>query len=263
MARRLGDVVLSIEAANGSADVRRLYQRVADELREKIRTGAYEVGQRLPAERLLAEEFSVSRPTVREAVIALEIGGFVEVRTGSGVYVTSRTGDARAPVEAGVGPFELLEARRVIESDIAAMAAARIEDAQLARLEALLEQIAHENELEDSHEEADRDFHLTIAEGTQNSAMRAVVRQMWSIRETSPMLVTMLGRARSYGVRPLIEDHRAILDALSARDPDGARVAMHAHLTRVIDALLEATEAEALERARKEAASLRDRYQPS
>ena len=241
--------------------MRRLYQRVADRLREEITNGDYAVGDRLPAERLLAEAHQVSRPTVREAVIALEIGGYVEVRTGSGVYVVSRTGDATAPLEPGIGPFELLEARRVLEADVAAMAAPRIDDAQLARLDVLLGEMAAENELEDSHEEADRLFHLTIAEGTQNSAMVAVVRQMWAIRETSPMLVKLLARARSYGVRPMIEDHRAILDALRARDPDAGRAAMHHHLTRVIDALLEATEAEAMERAREEAKSLRKRYQ--
>lgn len=241
--------------------MKRLYQKVADRLRAKIADGAYAVGDRLPAERLLAEEHQVSRPTVREAIIALEIGGYVEVRTGSGVYVVSRTGDSAAPLEPGIGPFELLEARRVVEADIAAMAAARIDDVQLAKLDALLEEIARENALEEGHEEADRLFHLTIAEGTQNSAMRAVVRQLWAIRETSPMLVKMLARARSYGVRPMVDDHRAIIDGLRARDPDAARAAMHHHLTRVIDALLEATEAEAMERAREQAQSLRERYQ--
>lgn len=241
--------------------MRRLYQQVADKLRAEIIAGRYEVNSRLPAERLLAEEFNVSRPTIREAIIALEIGGLVEVRVGSGVYVVSKTGDNRAPAELNIGPFEQLEARRIIESDIAAVAAARIDDMQIARLDMLLVEMARENEIGAIGEEADREFHHVIAEGTRNSALVSSVEHLWMFRETSPMMVALLNKARAYGVQPMIEDHRRILDALKERDPDGAHAAMHHHLSRVIDALLESTEAEAVEKARKEARALREQYQ--
>jgi GntR family transcriptional repressor for pyruvate dehydrogenase complex len=209
----------------------------------------------------LAAKFDVSRPTIREAIIALEIGGLVEVRVGSGVYVVSKSGDRMTPAELDIGPFELLEARRMIESDMAAVAAARISDMHLARLDQLLGEMAHENEIGAVGERADREFHNVIAEGTGNSALVSTVEHLWSVRETSPMLITMLNKARAYGVKPMIEDHERIVNALRERDPDAAHAAMHGHLSRVIDALLEASEAESVERARNEAAALRAKYQ--
>src|SRR3954447_2366374 len=97
------------------ADTRRLYEQIAQKLARDIATGRYEVGQRLPSERELAQSFSVSRPTVREAIIALELDELVEVRTGSGVYVTNREPPTGQAGVKDIGPFELLEARRAIE----------------------------------------------------------------------------------------------------------------------------------------------------
>ena len=241
--------------------MRRLYQQVADAIRTRIRSGEFAVGTRLAAERLLAAEYQVSRPTIREAIIALEIAGFVEVRVGSGGYVVSRTGDGTTPTELDIGPFELLEARRLIESDVAAISADRIDDLQLTRLENLLREMEDENKAGAVGERADRDFHLTIAEGTQNSAMVSTVSHLWEIRETSPMLINMLDRARSHGVQPMIEDHGTILKALQDRDPKAASEAMHNHLGRVIESLLSITETDAVERAKNETEALRRRLQ--
>lgn len=243
--------------------MRRLYQQVADNLRADIAAGKYEVNSRLPAERLLAEEFNVSRPTIRESIIALEIGGYVEVQVGSGVYVVSKTGDRHAPTELDIGPFELLEARRIIESDMAAVAAARIDDVQLARLDQLIEDMVEENKVGAVGEHADREFHTAIAHATQNSALVATVEHLWSVRETSPMLVAMLNKVRAYGFLPMIEDHQRIADAIRQRDPDAAHAAMHSHLSRVIDALLESSEADEIERVRNQTQALRAQYQSS
>ncbi len=241
--------------------MRRLYQQVADALREEISKGAYAVGSRLPAERILAANFHVSRPTVREAIIALEIAGLVEVRVGSGVYVIDRTGDRNAPDELDIGPFELMEARRIIEADIAAAAAARIDDIQLSRLHRLLDLMEEENVAGVTGEQADREFHICLAQGSQNSALVSTVVHLWDIRETSPMLITMLNRARTQGVQPMIDDHRKILSAVEQRDPQAAANAMRDHLSRVIETLLHVTEIEAVERARNETAELRRRLE--
>ncbi|MGF1544457.1 MAG: FadR/GntR family transcriptional regulator [Parvularculaceae bacterium] len=241
--------------------MRRLYQNVADGLRNRIVSGELPVGARLPAERLLAAEYDDSRPTAREAIIALEIAGLVEVRVGSGVYVVSRVGDRLSLSELDIGPFELLEARRIVESDVAGVAAARIDDLQLTRLETLLEKMEAENAAGEIGERAARRFHLTIAQGTQNSALEAIVSHLWSIRETSPMLINMMNRARAEGIQPTIDDHRAILRALQDRDPHAAQAAMHGHLSRVIDKLLEITETEAVARAKTETDALRRRLQ--
>lgn len=243
--------------------MRRLYQQVADELRSRIQSGRYEVGQRMPAERLLADEFKVSRPTIREAIIALEITGFVEVRVGSGVHVINRSGTDGIPDELDVGPFELLEARLIMESRIAELAAERIDDIQTARLEELIHAMEHENEIGSVGENADHEFHLTIAKATQNSALVGIAERFWSLRETSPMVIEMLNRSRAYGVQPLIEDHRKIVDALKQRDKQAAHDAMFDHISRVINALLEVTETDAIEQAKKEAESRRARYIPA
>src|SRR5215207_9818548 len=102
----------------------RLYRQVADQLRQLIDSGEYAVGARLPAERELAEKFGLSRPTVREALIALEVEGRIRIRVGSGIYVRAVAENTPPPVENDdEGPFELLRAREFIEGAIAAEAA--------------------------------------------------------------------------------------------------------------------------------------------
>jgi GntR family transcriptional repressor for pyruvate dehydrogenase complex len=111
-------------------------------------------------------------------------------------------------------------------------------------------------------EAADRRFHCAIAQATQNSAMAAVVEQLWDMRESSPLSQRLLRMVRMKGVQPVIDEHRAILDALRERDPKAARAAMRKHLTRVIDNLLETTELEAIEQARAQVQAQRSRYGP-
>src|SRR6516225_9518829 len=122
-----------------SIEPRRLYRQIADQIRTLIRSKEFPAGSRLPPERDLARQLGVSRPSVREALIALEVEGLVEVRIGSGIYVLSTTGkaddDARAAAEAEAGPFELLRARYVIEGECAALAAKSAKKAQVAAIE--------------------------------------------------------------------------------------------------------------------------------
>src|SRR5882757_9470367 len=119
------------------AETGRLYERVAQDIAGKIAAGVHAVGRRLPSERDLAQAYTVSRPTIREAIIALELDGLVEVRLGSGVYVTARLPRGGEAGAMDVGPFELLEARRAIEGESAALAAALISDEQLRELQHL------------------------------------------------------------------------------------------------------------------------------
>ena len=93
-------------------EARRLYEQISRKLAKSIADGKYDIGQRLPSERELAQTFGVSRPTVREAIIALELDGLVEVRLGSGVYVTNRHPPSGIEGAKDIGPFELLEVRR-------------------------------------------------------------------------------------------------------------------------------------------------------
>lgn len=239
----------------------RLYQKVAHELAERISQGDYPIGTRLPAERKLAERFNVSRPTIREAIIALELVGCVEVKSGSGVYVTSSgSSEALAGAVLDVGAFEILEARLVFESEIAAVAAKAITDEELEDLKVALHSMELENTQEEVSENADEIFHHIIAKGTHNEAMISVCKHLWAMRNQSNVSASILDKVRQAGSRPRIEEHRVILDALVARDPDAARAAMREHLSRVADQLLESTEAQAIEEAKKSVSRERERF---
>jgi GntR family transcriptional repressor for pyruvate dehydrogenase complex len=229
-----------------SSDSRKLYQQVASTIMASIASGKYKPGERLPSERDLAAAFKVSRPTIREAMIALEIRGLAEVRHGSGIYLT----DAPAgPVVAGdldIGAFELTEARRLFEGEAAALAATTISDECLDELKGIVAQMADENARNEQDWSADRSFHIAIARATRNSAIAQVIENLLDMRHQSPLCVYMLERARRVGVQPRVSEHRRILVALRKRDPKAARNAMREHLARVIEDLLAATGPDAL-----------------
>jgi len=243
------------------AETQRLYEQIAKKLANSIARGEYKIGQRLPSERELAQAFSVSRPTIREAIIALELDSLVDVRIGSGVYVLNKAPPGGTAGATDIGPFELLEARRAIEGEVCALAAQRIDAAQLTKLAELVAEMRSENEHDViQSEDADRRFHELIASATQNSAMIATVQMLWDARARSPQYRSLSAKVRATGVKPRIDEHTAILKTLRQRDPDAARAAMRDHLSRVIDALLKATEVQELERAKAQAAEQRKRY---
>ena len=239
-------------------DQGRLYERVARDLAAAIAEEVYPVGGRLPSERDLAQKYGVSRPTVREAIIALELDGLVEVRTNSGVYVIARQPQGGKAGATDVGPFELLEARHAIEGEACALAAARVSDETLAELETLVAQM----DVEDVAvaEEADRRFHLLIAEATENSVISTTVASLWEARARSPQYQLLGRKALAAGIAPRVDEHRDIMTALRQRRPEAARAAMRQHLARVLESLLAATEVEELERARAKVAQARAKY---
>ncbi len=229
----------------------KLYRMIADSIAADIEGGKYKLGDRLPTERDLAEQFGVSRPTLREAMIALEMLGMIEARHGLGIYVT-RT---QLPIMASsfdfqIGAFELIEARRLFEGEACALAATTIDDEQLAELERLMALMGHEDEME--AEAADREFHLTIARATGNGAITATVENLWELRSRSPLARAILTRARGGALTPRIQEHAEVLEALRRRDPAAARQAMRHHLERVIEHLLSITETETAERVKVE-----------
>lgn len=237
----------------------RLYQDLARTLMEELAAGQYQVGSRLPAERDLAARYNVSRPTVREAIIALEVQGLVEVRVGSGAYVLRLPGTEDAP-GFNISAFEITEARLLFEGEAAALAATQATDEDLAEIEDLVRQIARENQDPHGSEQADRSFHLAIAKATRNSAVYDVIEHLWNVRATSPEAALLHEKARRANVKPVVEEHSAIVDALRAKNPAAARAAMRAHLSAVLDGLLFATEERALEEARRATQAKRDRY---
>jgi DNA-binding FadR family transcriptional regulator len=217
-----------------SIEPRRLYRQIADQIRSLIRSGEFPAGSRLPPERDLAKQLGVSRPSVREALIALEVEGLVEVRIGSGIYVLGADGkpDASEAETADAGPFELLRARYVIEAECAALAAKSAKKAQVAAIEEALDQMQRELEAESQPLSGDRLFHLRIAEATGNGALVAVVKMLWEERTG-----TLYKQLEHHYDSPALwtaamAEHRAVLKAITAKDASAARAAMHRHLNQ-------------------------------
>jgi GntR family transcriptional repressor for pyruvate dehydrogenase complex len=181
-------------------DTRKLYQQVASAIMASIVGGSYKPGERLPSERDLAVAYKVSRPTIREAMIALEIRGLAESRHGSGIYVTDQPPTQAVAADLDIGAFELTEARRLFEGEAAALAATTITDAELDEMEAVIGEMVDENARKQKGEVADRRFHVAIARATRNTAITAVVEQLWDMRHKSPLCIYMLERARCASV---------------------------------------------------------------
>jgi DNA-binding FadR family transcriptional regulator len=215
-----------------SIEPRRLYRQIADQIRGLVRSGEYPAGSRLPPERDLARQLGVSRPSVREALIALEVEGLVEVRIGSGIYVLEggRGSPPREQVHAASGPFELLRARWVIEGECAALAAKSAKKAQIASIEEALQSMREEHQAGRQPLAGDRMFHLRIAEATGNGALVHVVKMLWEER-TGPLYKQL---EHHYDAPELwdaaLAEHRAVLKAIAAHDQSSARLAMQRHL---------------------------------
>ena len=218
-----------------SIEPRRLYRQIADQIRTLIKSGEFPAGARLPPERDLAKQLGVSRPSVREALIALEVEGFVEVRIGSGIYVQPGNDDAGTDRtnEAEAGPFELLRARYVIEAECAALAAKSARKAQVVAIADALDEMQREMEAGEHHPlNGDRLFHLRIAEATGNGALVAVVKMLW-VERTGPLYKQLEHHYDSPQLwQAAMSEHRTVLKAIAAHDADAARAAMQRHLNQ-------------------------------
>ncbi|MFC0228203.1 transcriptional regulator ExuR [Serratia aquatilis] len=225
-------------------ETRRLYQQLAAELKRRIEGGVYPVGDKLPAERYIAEEMNVSRTVVREAIIMLEVEGYVEVRKGSGIHVISNQqknlvipGDSLEFATAG--PFELLQARQLIESNIAEFAATQVTKQDIVLLMEIQEQARKEDRFRDS--QWDLKFHVQVALATQNSAMATIVEKMWAQRVSNPYWIKLHEHIDERSIASWCDDHDEILKALIRKDPHGAKLAMWQHLENTKQMLFNAT----------------------
>jgi len=220
-----------------SIEPRRLYRQIAEQLRGLIRAGEYPVGTRLPPERDLAAQLKVSRPSVREALIALEVEGLVEVRMGSGITVIAReTAPSAAQVESELSPFEIIRARQLIECELAALAALSKQPAAIAHaLNDALTMMEADIAREVMPIRGDRLFHVRVAEASENSALLRVVTELYDQRNNP--LFERLGRhfERVDTWRVAVAEHRLVVTAIAAKDPARARAAMHEHLQRSHD----------------------------
>lgn len=214
-----------------AVDSRRLYRQIADQIAALIEKGEYGAGARLPPERDLARQLGVSRPSVREALIALEVEGYVEVRVGSGVYVLGPRPLMHAePLPADSGPFELIRARWMIESECAALAAKNATKAQLRAMDEALDQMETDRDKGTMPLVHDRLFHLRLAEASGNSALALVVKVLWDQR-TGPLFLRLEHHFDTPQLWTVaIKEHRDIVAAIARRDGAGARAAMRRHM---------------------------------
>jgi GntR family transcriptional repressor for pyruvate dehydrogenase complex len=230
-----------------------------------ILQGVLRPGERLPAERELAEQLAVSRPTLREALAELEARGLVEARPGGGTFVADVLGSAFAPplielfATHDAAVFDYVAFRRDMEGLAAERAAANATAADLEVIESVFQRLEAAAGKRDSGEAAalDAEFHMAIVEAAHNVVMLHMLRSL------SELLVqgVFYNRNVVYGLREgrarLMEQHREIRDAVVARDPARARAAVEAHMDYVRDALVEADR----RRTREEIAELRQLHE--
>jgi GntR family transcriptional regulator, transcriptional repressor for pyruvate dehydrogenase complex len=213
----------------------RLFRRIAQQLAGLIADGTLAVGQRLPAERDLAARLHVSRPSLREALIALELQGLVAVRGGSGVVVVARPTAAPAaprPAEPP-GVFDILEARLVVEPEAAALAAQRATQAQQAAIATALAGLRAGIAAGRIEHDADRGFHAAVAAASGNAVLAGLVAAMWH-DQAAPVPDRLARLAVTPArLRANLAEHEAVAAAIAAGDARVAARAMRRHLQAV------------------------------
>jgi DNA-binding FadR family transcriptional regulator len=220
-----------------TVEPQRLYRQIAEQLRSLIGQGEFAVGARLPAERDLARQLGVSRPSVREALIAMEVEGWVEVRTGSGIYVLDRQSRSKpAPMDRMVdnewGPLELIRARRVVEGETAAMAAMQAKRKDIDAMRKAIESMTDDADRGVMPLDGDRAFHTAIVQTGGNVVLVETVQNFWDSRR-GPLFVRFGGHFETVqSWRAAIHEHGAILEAIHTHDAAQARLAMHAHMDK-------------------------------
>ncbi|MDO6619166.1 MULTISPECIES: FadR/GntR family transcriptional regulator [unclassified Shewanella] len=233
---------------------RRMFWRIVEEIEASITRGEYVPGSRLPPERELAEKFDVSRPTIREAIIALEVREKIEVKTGSGVYVLQSVNQSQ--LKNKINAFELTQARALVEGEIAALAANTITEEELVELNKTLIMMENKSYVE----EADQMFHNIIANSTRNGALIKMFESLWALRASSPKIIDDYDSVCSKDNQKTLDEHTAIYEALAAADASEARAAMHKHFNRLINVLFDTVEAKSLEEVKRKNSEKRDLY---
>jgi DNA-binding FadR family transcriptional regulator len=215
----------------------RRYLEIAQFLADQITQGKYAVGDRLPPERNLAQTLSVSRTTVREALLALEIMKYIEIKVGAGVFVLDekQREQPALPELESISPMDVLAARRLIEGETAALAATATTPGKADQLERELNKMQKAIDDVPAFDEADARFHEIIANMAGNDLLMTFVSSLWRMRE-SAMWSRWYAQTRNRPNRMrAIQDHEDILRAIRRGLPDVARTAMQSHLDILVD----------------------------
>lgn len=216
----------------------RLYEQVAGQISSWIGDNGLKAGDRLPPERELAQRLGVSRATLSQALVALEVIGVVEVRHGDGTVVTTGDGQSTRIVEAirrhADRLPEIIDTRDALETKIASLAAARRTDDDLARMDDALAFMEADIEAGGRGVEGDERFHGAVTAASHSLLLARLMDEISDlIRETRLESLGQPGRPQDS-----LAGHRAIAEAIRAGDPAAASDAMHAHVTMVSDVAL-------------------------
>jgi GntR family uxuAB operon transcriptional repressor len=238
----------------------RRYVAIGNSIRNELQSNKYQVGDRLPTERDIAEQYGVSRTVIREAIIMLELEGLVEVRKGSGVYLVANPQDKQdrtlktiadtaghqaSKSQNDIGPFEILQGRQLIESNLAEFAAFNITKSEIVSMRRVLQKEKQLVEAGLPSEDLDKQFHLQIAQASKNSLLIEISEAMWERREASLMWRQLHKRIDNTNYRlKWLDDHSAILTALQRKDGLEAKKAMWQHLENVKQVLLQYSDVE-------------------
>ena len=222
-----------------------LTDRVCETLMQLIRSKELSSGSRLPSEMDMASRFGVSRTVIREAISRLKSEGLVESRQGSGVFV--RAENMQAPfridpsiVESIPSILQVVELRMALEGEIAALAAQRRTDAQLAAIRQALQAIENEERVGGDGVVADIDFHRRIAEATGNLHFLALVEFLFNFLKNATRMTRGYESSRVSLAREVKKEHAAIVKAIDEQDAEQARLAARRHMegaTRRLGAL--------------------------
>ncbi|MGC1021684.1 FadR/GntR family transcriptional regulator [Pantoea agglomerans] len=217
----------------------RLYRQIANVIMAGITRGDFVAGGLLPPERELAKQLGVSRSSVREALIALEMTGWVDIRTGNGVYVAQPLPQAAVPQESETCSLQdLLQAREAFEGMLAGFAARNGTTVQRAALLALTAELQQYNENDAAFLEQDKRFHLLISEMSGNDVLRDLLEQLWNRRHSPHVQRLERHYADNSFAKEMNADHQQIANAIVAGDEVAARQAMESHLQHVQQRLL-------------------------
>jgi len=226
----------------GRIEKKKLYEEIADIISDNIRSGQLVEGEKLPSIQSLASEYGVGPASIREALNALRVMGLVDIRHGEGTFVKASSPKAFT-VEMAIFKKkdieELLEVRKMIEVGAVKIAAIQHTDEQLKNIQTALlkmKQAISENEL---GEMSDLEFHMAIAEATNNSLLKKLLSDVSDVMKTTmkeTRKIWLYTQAKT--IERLYHEHREIYEAIAERDSDKAAKYMIAHLEEVEQVLM-------------------------
>jgi len=217
-------------------ETKRKHVYIAEQILRAIKEGIYQVGDKLPPERELAEQMGVSRNSVREALSALQVLNVIESRTGNGSYIKRSVenvdieSQVLAVLEESESPFKIFEARRALELGVLEVAIENADAEDIKRVEEALSQMQDYASIRDynGYLEANLKFHLAMAKATKNPIVESAMRALWETTSQRLLNEMVIDYWRKH-LKESVEIHKQILTAIKKRDKENAGKVIKRH----------------------------------